>query len=192
MAWYRCLGGGGGQAPLPITYTNYLKFNARGLLLPWTLDADHKIEVVFYETTYVNLTSVFGTPQNQARANLTSYQNKYYTCIGTSETSFGTWTAGEHTFIANNGNNHNEFDGEEVTTYTPTTGNYPYIIGGRGSVTDKAFQGWIKSFKIYSISTGEILHDLRPCIFCGVSCLFDEISKMMFTNEKVVAVDTIG
>lgn len=175
-----------------IVYKNYIKFNGKGIMLPWTLDADHKVEIVFHEKKYYNLTAAFGTTKNQARINIISYQDKYYTSTGTGETNFGVWTAGEHTFVANNGNNHCEFDGEEVTPYTPTTDNVPYILGARGSITDKGFQGWIKSFKIYSLASGELLHDLKPArVFDTLDCFYDSVDKKIYYNDTIVSVDDI-
>lgn len=191
MAWIRCSGGGG--AIEPIVYKEYMKFNGEGFITPWTLNGDHKIEVVFHETTYNDLTSIFGSTYNHLRAHLTNFQNKYYTVNGTSETNFGAWTAGEHTFVNNNGNNHNEFDGVEVTPYNPTTdNNLKYTIGCRGSVvTDKGYRGWIKSYKIYSLATGELLHDVRPCKIYNTDCMFDTVTKTIFTNPTAIAVDSI-
>lgn len=181
---------GGGVEPI---FKNYMKFNGEGLITPWTLDGDHKIEVTFYETTYNNLAAVFGNTYNQHRAHLTTYQNKYYTANGTSETSFGAWSAGEHTFVINNGNKQNEFDGVEVTPYNPTTdNNIKYTIGCRGNTgTSNPYKGWIKSYKIYSLSTGELLHDVRPCRLYNTDCMFDTVSKTILTNPTIVAVDSI-
>lgn len=180
---------GGGVEPI---FKNYMKFNEEGFLTPWTLNADHKVEVVFYEKEYKNLRTIFGTTYNHTRMHLSTYNNKYYSSSGTGESNFGAWSAGEHTFIANNGNRHCEFDGEEVFDYTPTTdNNLRYMIGCRTGIKDYAFSGWIKSFKIYSLATGELLHDVRPCRLYNSDCMFDPISGIILTNTTAKAVDSI-
>lgn len=190
MGWFRCLDNNGGGPS--ITFKNYMKFNGEGLELPLTIDSDHKIEVVFYDVSYNNDSAVIGNTQGSTLLHLTEYSNKYYCSVGTAEGNFGAWSSGEHTFICNNGNNHNEFDGVEVTAYTPTTANHKYTIGCRGNVRGNAYYGYIKSYKIYSISSGNLLHNYRPCQVLNLSCLYDEIDELLYTNASMEAVDVIS
>ena len=177
----------------PLVYKNYAKFNGEGIILPWKLNSDYKIEVVFYETTYRNDACIIGNSYTSTRSHLTEYSNKYYTSTGSSEGNFGTWSSGEHTFINNNGNNHNEFDGVEVTNYTPATDSgVSYTIGCRVNLTSNAYYGWIKSYKIYSISNGTLLHDLRPAEVLNQACLFDVVEKRAYYANNLQAVDTIS
>ena len=176
-----------------ITYKNYIKFNGEGIILPWKLNSDYKIEVVFHETTYRNDSCIIGNSYTSTRSHLTEYSNKYYTSTGSSEGNFGTWTSGEHTFINNNGNAHNEFDGVEVTNYTPATDSgVSYTIGCRVNLTSNAYYGWIKTYKIYSISNGTLLHDLRPAELFNQACLFDVVEKKAYYANNLQAVDTIS
>ncbi len=175
-----------------VEFKNYLKFNGYGIVLPWTLNSDYKIEVVFHETTYLRDSAIIGNTRNETRSNLTEYNNAYFTSTGTSGSGFGSWSAGEHTFITNNGNGKNEFDGVEVTDYTPTTDStINYSIGWRATAGN-AFKGWIKSYKVYSISSGDLLHELKPALVMGSSCLYDTIDGKIYSTSLVEAVDTIS
>lgn len=174
-----------------VEFKNYLKFNGYGIVLPWTMNSDYKIEVVFHETTYLQDSAIIGNTRNETRSNLTEYNNAYFTSTGTSGSGFGSWSAGEHTFITNNGNGKNEFDGVEVTDYTPTTDNtINYAIGWRATAGN-AFKGWIKSYKIYSISSGDLLHELKPALIMNSPCLYDTIDGKIYSTSLVEAVDTI-
>lgn len=175
-----------------VEYKNYLKFNGYGIVLPWTLNSDYKIEVVFHETTYLQDSAIIGNTRNETRSNLTEYNNAYFTSIGTSGSGFGTWSAGEHTFITNNGNGKNEFDGVEVTDYTPTTDNsINYSIGWRATAGN-AFKGWIKSYKVYSITSGDLLHDLKPALVMDSPCFYDTIDGKIYSTSLLEAADTIS
>lgn len=192
MAWYRC--GNGGSGGSEITYKNYMKFNGEGMYLPWKINADHKIEVVFYETDYRNDGAVIGNSADSRHVHLTTYSNKYYCSSGENEQNFGSWSAGEHTFICNNGNSHNEFDSTEVTEYTPLTFNdIYYTLGCRGDSTGRnAYFGYIKSYKIYSISGGTLLHHLKPCIVLNQSAFVDVIEGRFYLNQSIQALDTLS
>ncbi len=174
-----------------VEFKNYLKFNGYGIVLPWSLNSDYKIEVVFHETTYLQDSAIIGNTLNETRSNLTEYNNAYFTSTGTSGSGFGSWSAGEHTFISNNGNGKNEFDGVEVTNYTPTTDStINYAIGWRATAGN-AFKGWIKSYKVYSISSGDLLHHLKPALIGNSSCFYDTIEDKIYSTSLVEAVDTI-
>ena len=177
-----------------LEYKQYMKFNGHGVILPWTLNSDYKVEVVFCETTYNNDSSVIGNSFNASRIHLTTYSSKYYCSKGDSEGNFGTWSSGEHTFVCNNGNSHNEFDGVEVTDYTPATVNdIYYTLGCRGADDWRnAYYGWIKSFRIYSISTGDLLHELLPCKILNQSCFIDTVEDKIYCNQSIQAVDTVS
>lgn len=177
----------------PIIFKNYAKFDgSQGIILPWKLNSDYKIEVTFYQTDYTNGESIIGNTVGASYSHLTLYQSGYWASSGESEALIPNlnWSAGEHTFITNNGNNHNEFDGVEVQAYTPTTIDGYYTIGIRTSTS--VIQSYIKSYKIYSISQGILLHELVPCLYDGtVPCLYDKIGKMFFYNGIEAVMDTI-
>ena len=180
--------GGGGDSP--IHYKNYAKFNGYGLQLPYTINADYKITVEFYQTTYSNNESIIGNISGSSYVHLTPYSNSYYTSTGSSEEHFGTWSAGEHIFVCNNGNNHNEFDGVEVTSYTPTTNSTKLTIGERN--TANPCYSYIKRYKIESISTGNKICELIPCLYDNVTpCLYDTVNKKFYYPEDLQVMDEI-
>lgn len=176
-----------------ISYKNYIKFNGEGIMLPWSINSDYKIEVTFHETTYYNDSAIIGNSIGPSDMHLTEYNNKYYFLKSRNgETNYGTWSAGEHTFIYNNGSGKNTLDGTVVSNFTPY--NYSsalYSIGCRGGIKSNVYNGWIKSYKIYSISQDELIHDLRPAIVAGYPCFIDVISNAIYSNGSIQAVDTI-
>ena len=187
------IGGGGTQ----VVEKTYAKFNGHGIRLPFSINSDYKITVVFNQQSYTSAENIIGNARefddgDPSYSQLTIYNNKYYSSIGSSEDYFGTWSSGEHTYVNNNGNNHNEFDGVEVQSYTPKDlSSYFYTIGirGAGSIT---IVSYIKSYKIESISTGDIICELVPCLFDGtVACLYDKVNKIFYYPEGLTVMDTI-
>ena len=183
-------GGGGGN----VEYKNYLKFNGEGIILPWTINSDYKVEVTFYDATYYNDRAVIGNDNSASYFHFTEYSNKYfYQTSYNSEGSFGSWSAGEHTIIYNDENGKISFDGTVVgNSNIPDNNSVHYQIGGRGSRTSvQAYKGYIKNCKIYSKSKGTLLYHLRPAEVLGLSCLYEEVTRKLFSNPTVEAVDTI-
>ena len=176
-----------------ISYKNYIKFNGEGIMLPWSINSDYKIEVTFHETTYYNDSAIIGNSIGPSDMHLTEYNNKYYFLKSRNgETNYGTWSAGEHTFIYNNGAGENTLDDTVVSNFTPY--NYSsalYSIGCRGGIKSNVYNGWIKSYKIYSISQDELIHDLRPAIVAGYPCFVDVIGNAIYSNSSIQAVDII-
>ena len=179
----------------PFEYYTCCNFGSNGgIILPYTLNSDYKVTVEFYETQYYNDACVIGNTFGANRSHLTEFSNKWFTSSGTGETSFGSWVGNvAHTFINNNGNNKNEFDGVEVTDYTPATdANIWYTIGCRtGTVTSNQYRGYIKSYKIESISTGDVICYLRPAkfVYPGVISkegLFDSVNEVWYDNGTMV------
>ena len=183
----------GGEGESPILFKNYAKFDgSQGIILPWKINADYKVEVTFYQTTYTDAENIIGNTSGAVYSHLTPYQGGYWSSLGSNEGLIPnlSWSAGEHTYITNNGNGYNEFDGVEVQSYTPTTINGYYTIGERASTS--IIRSYIKSYKIYSISQGTLLHELVPCLYDGVTpCLYDKVGKMFFCNGIESVMDTI-
>lgn len=177
-----------------VEFKNYLKFNGEGIILPWTINSDYKFEVTFYDTTYYNDRAVIANDNGPAYFHFTEYSNRYYYQTSyNSESSFGSWSAGEHTIIYNDENGEISFDGTVVgNSNIPDNNSVHYQIGGRGSRTSvQAYYGYIKDCKIYSKSTGTLLYHLRPAEVLGLSCLYEEVTGKLFSNATVEAVDTI-
>lgn len=177
-----------------VEFKNYLKFNGEGIILPWTINSDYKFEVTFYDTTYYNDRAVIANDNGASYFHFTEYSNRYYYQTSyNSESSFGSWSAGEHTIIYNDEDGKISFDGTVVgNSNIPDNNSVHYQIGGRGSRTSvQAYYGYIKDCKIYSKSTGTLLYHLRPAEVLGLSCLYEEVTGKLFSNATVEVVDTI-
>ena len=179
--------------PSPVVFKNYVKFNGtQGIILPFNINADYKVTVCFYETNYSNDSAVIGNTDGASFSHLTEYSDSWYTSSGASEENFGSWVGNvEHTYITNNGNGKNEFDGVEVTNYTPTTTSGIYTVGCRGQYSN-LYSGYIKSYKIESISTGDAICELKPCLFDNETpCLYDTVNKKFYYADGLTVMDTI-
>ena len=177
-----------------VNYKTYIKFNGEGIVLPWTIDADYKVEVTFYETEYRNDTAIIGNTNGPSYFHVTEYSNNYfYSKQYNLENHFGPWVSGEHTIIYNDGTGHIQFDGTVVGDCNITSDSNIYLqLGGRGSRTSaQAYYGYIKAFKIYSIANDTLLHELKPATIYGKPCFFDTVETQMYTNSTVTAVDVI-
>lgn len=192
MAWVEShLNGGGGSSIIEKTY---IKFNGTGLILPWTVNSDYKIVCVFHDTTYKNDSCITGSTGGwRYDPCIQQYGNRYEagTANGGVCVSLGSWSVGEHTYINNNGNNQNELDG--VTgEYVPNTSAYYYTIGCRGDAHSLTYENYIKSFKIYSLSTGDLLHDLHPCAVYNLAAFMDVAdNNTLYTCSGLQAYDAI-
>ena len=61
------------------TPKTYVKFNGQGIVLPWAVNSDYKVEVVFYEYNYVANTAIIGNTNGANNSHLTSYNNSQHT-----------------------------------------------------------------------------------------------------------------
>lgn len=168
-----------------LQFGQYAKFDGtKGITLPWKINEDYKVEVVFMQTEYTSAENIIGNSSGASYSQLTVYQNKYYASQGTSEASFGTWSTGEHIFVTNNGNGYNEFDGVEVQSYVPTTRNDTYYtIGIRTGAS--TICSCIKSYRIYSLSENKLLHELLPVLYGGQTpYLYDTVDKVFYGSSS--------
>lgn len=174
-----------------LQFKNYAKFDGADLKLPFKVSSDYKITLVYYQTEYRRDEHIIGETESSAYIHFTTYSDKYYVGIGTGgEANFGSWSSGEHTFICNNGNNHNEFDGTEVTSYTPNSRESYLTIGSRAGSAN--CYSYIKSYTIESISTGNKLFELKPVLYDGqVPCLYDSVGKKFYYVSGLTVMDTI-
>lgn len=185
MAWYRC---GGGNVLVP---ANYIKFNGYGITLPWTQNSDYKLECAFHEVEYRHDTCITGNSGGYTQGQyLAAYNSRFDVGTGSNFTNFGSWSAGEHTYINNNENNQSTLDGTATANYNPTTNNYYYTLGCREN-GGMGYYGYIKSFKIYSKSTGELLHHLKPYRINNLAVFRDTIDDVLYTTSLLEAVNTI-
>lgn len=182
---------GGGSSPMH--FKTWAKFDGYGINLPHKLNGDYQITVDFYESTYNLDASIIGNSDGPYCSHLTSYNDKYYASSGTSEINFGSWSAGEHTFITNYNGSKNMFDGVEVSGYSPHGDNTcVYSLGCRGGEGSHGYSGYLKKYTIESISTGDKICELLPCLYDNVTpCLYDTVNKKFYYPEGLTVMDEI-
>lgn len=207
---------GGGSGDIVATLKNYAKFNNTGIYLNgYTINADYKVTVEFYQTTYLSAENIIGNNESNNYSQLTVYQNAWYMSTGTTEpgSGYGTWKKGAHEFITNDGTGHNKLDGNNISNYTPTTrSTTEYSIGYRAGASN--FNSYLKSYKIEKISTGEKILELKPAIvnaslktlmsdgasgyvsktttYTNKHCLFDVVNEQIFIPAGTInCVDSI-
>lgn len=184
-----------GSALTEVEYYDYALFNGTDYIkLNSTVNSDYQIKCIFDIPTYIHNMGVFGTDANQSNyLHLTQWNNVWYASTGSSEQQFSKSLTGKHTFI-NNINNANTFDGDTITTYTPTTKNDYYLTVGTSQGTQTNYlQGKIYEYTITSISTGNVIMNLVPAkIKVGgiiiSEGLYDTIEKKIYSSSAI----TIG
>jgi hypothetical protein len=192
MAWFECIGGSGGGAS-DIVYKTYAKFYGTGIVLPWLLNTDYKIECVFHDTTYKNDSYIMGsTSQGTNTPFMFMWNNKYYVSANNSGYTVATdWAAGEHTFVYNDENSETSLDDINLPITPQTSNSVYYTLGCSVTAGGYTYTNYIKSFKIYSKSTGTLLHDLKPCLIKNLAAIHDVVSDNLYTCANLTAVDEI-
>ena len=175
--------------PNPLVFKNYAKFDGVGITLPFTINSDYKVSVTYHQTSYLSPECIIGNTSGAGYSHFTVYNNQYWSSAGTGESGWGTWSAGEHTFVTNDGNGYNTFDGSNVQSYNPTTSSGKYTIGIRANTSP--IVSYIKSYTIESISTGDKICELKPCEFEGNSYLYDTVAKRFYYVDGLTVMDTI-
>lgn len=192
MAWYRCGGG------VPLVYKNYAKFNGTGTILPFQLNADYKVHCEFYVADYAHDKYIVGSNCTWNDWNSTPYiamyNNNFIVGLGSGSSSamatIAPFTSGLHEYICNTSDNKVYLD-EHSLSFTPRTMNYNYSLGCEVSTTQLPFTGYIKSFKIYSKSTGDLLHHVKPCLFNDIPALCDVTDNTIIFCSGLQVVDEI-
>lgn len=176
--------------PTPsIVFKNYAKFDGVGIILPFTINSDYKVSVTYHQTNYISPECIIGNTDGAGYSHFTVYANQYWSSSGAGENGWGTWSAGEHAFVTNDGNGYNTFDGNNVQSYTPTTTSGKYTIGIRTNTSP--IVSYIKSYTIESISTGDKICELKPCEFDGNPYLYDTVNKRFYYVDGLTVMDTI-
>ena len=202
MAWIRSnkRNTGGGGHTVTLVDKNYIKMEIfTGLNLGkygFTLKSNYKLELIFHETsnTFFDGEIILGNSGSNYCCFLGVYNNRWYTSNGSNVGAFGNWSGGaDHTFIQNNGNGHNEFDGTEISPFSASDLNYDILLGCRNNVgTSNGYQGYIKRFRIYDLNNNnEILLDLNPKQLyidnvLAVEGLYDEVSHRWFCHTSMI------
>lgn len=135
---------------------------------------NHQIECRFYDDGFVQDKHVFGSQADYNYTHFTVWQESgtiaWYWGVKGAQGHGGEWSAGEHTVLFNDINEHKVYvDGEALTVVgtAPSgsrTNNQPLWIGRRGSVAN--FTGRIYSVKITD-ANGNVVSDLVPCSYTG-------------------------
>lgn len=176
---------------IALEFKNYVKFNGTGIILPWTQSSDWKLECVFHEVEYHHDTCITGNSGGYTQGQyLAAYNNRYDVGTGNGFSNFGSWTSGEHIYINNDENDQSTLDDTASVNYTPTTNDKFYTIGCRENGI-MGYQGYIKSFKIYSKSNGTLLHDLRPCSILNLGALLDVKENTLYSALDLQGVNYI-
>ena len=162
---------------------------SRYIKLPYTVNADYKITVVFDIPTYYSNNSVIGNNNATKYTALNGYSNRWYAGNGTGESNFAGSMTGKHTFVNNDGNGNNLFDGSIATAYSPQTNTSAYLLIG-GRYNGNNLRGKIYSYKIEKISNGDVVLDLIPAkvkfgpLELGAG-LYDRLSGTIYTCEDL-------
>jgi len=188
--WFKCVGGGGSS---PVQFKTWAKFNGSPIILPISLHSYYQVKCIFYQDVEETVESILGTSMGGTNySHLTVYDHKYY---ATNDRNWGPWTAGEHTFIHNDSNGNETFDGNIVVTgaSTKTDATDFYTIGIRKDDPRCIIHGtYIKSYQIYDKTNDIMVMDLVPCLFDGtVACLYDSVNKKFYYAEGLTVMDTI-
>lgn len=181
---------------LKLKEMSYAICRNRGIITDISVNKDYKIEVKFDAEDFNNDESIFGTNNNHVYTHFTLYSNKYYFGTGSGESSFGSYTKGDHIFIYNDENSQCIFDGEIISNISVSDqSSYYYTIGCRGSETSNIFQGKLYYIKMTDKTTNTLAHYLVPInqiikisnIYNTPMCvqgLIDLITGKIYQNEK--------
>ena len=179
-----------------LQFKNYAKFNGTigGITLPFEVNSDHTITCTFYDKVYGYNQSIMGTNRTtdaNQHIHLTTFNSKYYNSTQAGlETNFGSWSAGEHTYVNNDSNNKNTFDGVEVQSFVPYTNTDKYVIAYRYGANP--YQGYIKLYKIEKISDGSKVCEIKPCLVNGlIPVLYDTVNDVAYTLSGLTVMDSI-
>lgn len=179
--------------PSPLQFKTWAKFNGHPITLSISLHSDYQVKCVFYQDVEEEVECILGTSLGGTTYNhLTVYDHKYY---ATNDRNWGPWTSGEHTFIHNDANGNETFDGTTVVTgaMVQTNDSDFYTIGIRRDDNRCIIHGtYIKSYQIYDKTNDIMIMDLVPCLFDNTEhCLYDRINKRFYYPEGLTVMDTI-
>ena len=181
---------------LKLKEMSYVICRNRGIITDISVNKDYKIEVKFDAEDFNNDESIFGTNNGNLYTHLTLYSNKYYFGTGSGESSFGSYTKGDHIFIYNDENSQCIFDGEVISNISVSDqSRYYYTIGCRSNEASNIFQGKIYYIKMTDKTTNTLAHYLVPInqiikisnIYNTPMCvqgLIDLITGKIYQNEK--------
>ena len=158
-------GGSGGDYSLYFLEHEYFNCNNTGYITNIPLNSNYTIEVKFDGGTFKSNATIFGNSNGSSgNAHLTEFNSKWYVG-GNGESSFGTYSAGIHTFVYNGENNNCYMDGvlglSNIGQITSDT--IFYTIACRGDITSNTYNGKIYYMQFTDKSSNTIIHLLKPC-----------------------------
>ena len=150
---------------------------------------NHKVEIKFYYTSYVDNKALFGADVLQY--SLTWFSNKWYGYYNGVEKQFTPekYHTALQTVIFNNDNNKIEIDGVEYADVSgstnPTKGLLLFTRYGTDVPHDVGYAPVrIYYCKIYDKSTNNLVRDFIPAKDNNnIACLYDKVSKTYFYNQ---------
>lgn len=188
--------GGGGGGEYSLSLAEYLQFYGTSpgqiIGLPYTVSSDYEIEVDFEVTETSSNNSVIGNSNGYNKPHLTVYNNKWYTSTGGNDLNFGnsSMLTGRHTVVINKNGNSVLFD-EQVVLSNLSSNSYQDVylwVGGRYSSSPgyTLAKAKIYEYKITSISTGNVICDLKPAEIkknnnAVINGLYDVINDVFYT-----------
>ena len=189
--------GGGGSSPLQFkTWAHLDGVHAFALDINIQASYDHKITFEWYDAVEDDDGYRFSIYNGSWFYCRRRYRQYYMPGPGNGGSQFWAGNIGETHLMINNDEEHkNYIDGNyigDVTNFSQSgTATYnQYWIGGQYSAGSS--HAYIKQFKIESISTGDTICNLVPCLFDNtVHCLYDTINKRFYYCDGLQVMDTI-
>ena len=194
MAFIQCKkkGAGGGVA-----YKNYARFTNGGFYLPYSIDnSDYKITVEFNDTVYKNGNGILENTRYDTYFRFGVFNYQYYMSSGYSLVITGTWSAGQHKVVINK-NNTIELDDNYLCNYNAPSNFYSLIGLGCGNIENGSAEQkispntYVSEFKIESISTGDVICDLKPALVGNIPCMYDLINDIVYSSAGMEVIDSI-
>jgi len=178
---------GGGCADL--VRHDYIQFDRRAshaITIPYEVDADYEITVVFDAISNRNNQAIIGVSSGIYNR-LLQFTGSWYGGTGEADQqgSFSKPLTGKHTYVVNR-NGKCLFDDEEVLNFTPTSASsISMLIGYSGAA--EAFDGKLYEYKIKRISTGETIIHLFPY---SITFNGSVIMTMLYDSERNIRILT--
>ena len=174
--------------PRGVHRVEYINGGTDGYINTGIVPLNHETDFEYTVDSFVSDKHLIGTTYSDYYYHFTEYDNKYFWGRNGSEGSGGTWTAGKHKVLFNNGADWRVIlDGVTIGSGTRITApnGYPLYIGRRNnSVYGFHKMHWLK---IIDKDTNTLVRDFIPVRFTnsdGVQegAMYDRVSRQLFRN----------
>ena len=160
----------------------------------WYSKYDHKVTFEWYDDDEYNDCFRFGDNDASRLYCRRRYSQYYMPGPGIESSQYWSGNVGVTHLMINNDEEHkNYIDGNYigiVGSWNDNSSN-KYCIAGRDTAGNYKCPVYVKQFKIESISTGDVLMDLKPCIFEGTHYLYDAINGTYYAVEGLECLDNL-